>query len=53
MRINTDYKLDNPETMQSGRWFQLAEYPPDVYVCPLCDLPETEGVYEHECDCWD
>jgi hypothetical protein len=29
-----------------------AEYPDDVYVCPLCELPETTGIYEFECDCW-
>lgn len=51
--INTDYELDNPEEQVEGRWFKPAEYPSDVYVCPLCGLPETTGVYETECDCWD
>lgn len=51
--VNTDYELDNPDGEQCGRWFKPADYPPDTCVCPLCRLPETEGVYEIECDCWD
>ena len=36
-------------------WFQYpsAGYPAGVIVCPLCGLPETEGKYSEECDCWD
>lgn len=53
MHTNTDYERDNPEPFEQGRWFKPAEYPCDVYVCPLCELPETENIYEYECNCWD
>lgn len=53
MIVNTDYERDNPERRETERWFKPAVYPSSVYVCPLCELPETEGVYEYECDCWD
>jgi hypothetical protein len=54
MRVNQDrYYEENPEFYIEGRWFKLPEYPPDVFVCPLCKLPETDGIYEFECDCWD
>jgi hypothetical protein len=52
MITNTEYEPDNPEPEVYGRWFKPAEYPDDVYVCPLCELPETTGIYEFECDCW-
>lgn len=53
MRINTVYTQENPVAEEDGRWFKSAEYPEDIYVCPLCELPETDGIYEQECDCWD
>ena len=34
-------------------WFKLAEYPKGVIVCPLCNLPESTGLYKKECHCWD
>ena len=37
-------------------WYQYPSadgYPPGIVVCPLCGLPETEGQYFEECDCWD
>ena len=43
----------NPLERSSGRWFQLAQYPEGVIVCPFCHLPETDRVYERECQCWD
>jgi hypothetical protein len=50
--VNTDHERDNPERRETERWFKPATYPNNVYVCPLCELPETEGIYEYECDCW-
>lgn len=54
MRINQITRpRANPEALANDRWFKLPKYPADVFVCPLCQLPETEGVYKFECDCWD
>lgn len=53
MITNQIFEHENPEGYSEGRWFKSPEYPVDVYVCPLCLLPETEGIYEFECDCWD
>lgn len=54
MRVNRITRpRTNPEALANGQWFKLPKYPADVIVCPLCRLPETEGVYRYECDCWD
>lgn len=52
MKVNKQLKL-NPVERGNDKWFKPAKYPKSVYVCPLCHLPETEHVYEMECDCWD
>lgn len=45
---------DNPLDLEPNKnWFRPATYPAGVCVCPLCALPETSGVYEVECHCWD
>lgn len=43
----------NPQGDEYTNWFTLAEYPKGVIICPLCRLPESTGVYQNECKCWD